>query len=627
MGLVHNLSQYAAADPDGDGEPTESEVAQAAERLHAQAQKIADDPDIEEADDGSLREAINMRDALAMDWCWAAKSLLDAAGPVGRYPWLQKWAGERLDLKRQRMETLSQRAAQLLDHDALVAVAAAAQMKQPELPVREPAFAVLGTQREIESALLGLWYEWHRRVSHRTDKPDTQWYLSYSLGDRLGNKRKARDALRRRAAEMLTSWAEESLATAARQETGQDRLVLATISAKDSQDRGPVFLHEQLSPWEIGVLIVHTVAADWATRTFLLRVPPLIAERLLADQSTLTSAECAGDPADTGAYATVLASAAATLTKEAGHGAFLPGTLDDTPVAERRRVTLAEVRALRGLLDERRQLFVVCSANGGVEVLPLDQIEKRCENGWSGILLAEAGDLPLALIEPAFTQLGEASAGDSGDTRERYVHLREKEFGQYLGVDAGMRLLHRRLGGSDDARLERDLRILTLARGMSDLRQLDGGYDSLSLVPWAVWRALITDAHINLQPFRAADSEGPREGALALPISLLANVQIYTTNADPRVEGKGHSPFCRHARGNYEGITRDYDFMTVADLLRGPEPDWCSQCAGYALRSLNSTEVGTTVWRTYCSISSRSSHRSCIPGAAGGSTWRRCTQG
>jgi hypothetical protein len=590
-GLVHELGQYTAADPDGDGELTGSEVAQAAERLHAQAEMTADDPDSEEADDGTLGEAINLRDALAIDWCWAAKSLLDAAGPVARYPWLQDWAGERLDLKRQRMETLSQRAAQLLDHDALIAVAAAAQMKQPELPVSEPAFAVLGTQREIEGAVLGLWYEWHRRVSHRTDRPDAQWYLSYSLGDRLGNRRKGRDALRRRAAEMLTNWAEESLAAAARQETGPHRLVLATIPDKDPQDRGPTFLHEQLSRWEIGVLIVHTVAADWATRTFLLRVPALIAERLLADQSTLASAECAGDPADTGAYATMLASAAATLTKEAGHGAFLPGTLDDTPVAERRPVTLAEVRALRGILDERRQLFVACSATGGVEVLPLEQIEKRCENGWSGILLAEAGDLPSALIEPALTQLGETPAGDSGDTRERYVHPREKEFGQHLGADAGMRVLREHLGGSDDGHLERDLRVLALARGMTDLRELDGGYDSRPLVPRAVWRALVTDAHINLQPFRAADSEEPGEGGLGLPISPLANLQVYTTNADPRVEGKGHSPFCRHARGNYEGIKKGYDLVTVADLLRGPEPDWCSQCGGYALRRLNSSEV------------------------------------
>lgn len=591
-GLVHDLGQYAAADPDGDGEPTDSEVAQAAERLHAQAQEIAGDPDSEEAGDGSLGEAINLRDALAMDWCQAAKSLLDAAGPVARYPWLREWASERLDLKRQRIETISQRAAQLLDHGALVAVAAAAQMKQPELPVSEPAFAVLGTQREIESALLGLWHEWHRRVSHRTDKPDAQWYLSYSLGDMLGSKRKGRDALRRRAAEMLTSWAEESLDTAARQETGLDRLVLATIPDKDPQDRGPTFLHEQLSRWEIGVLIVHAVAADWATRTFLLRVPALIAERLLADQSTLASAECAGDPADTGAYATMLASAAATLTKEAGHGAFLPGTLDDTPVAGRRPVTLAEVRALRGVLDECRQLFVACSVNGGVEILPLEQIEKRCENGWSGILLAEAGDLPSALIEPALAQLGETPAGDSGDTRERYVHPREKEFGQQLGADAGMCLLRGHFGDRDDGRLERELRVLALARGMSDLRQLDGGHDSRSLVPQAVWRALLTDAHISLQPFRAADSGEPGDGGLGLPISPLANVQVYTTNADPRVEGKGHSPFCRHARGNYEGITKSYDLVTVADLLSGPEPDWCSQCGGYALRRLNNSEVG-----------------------------------
>ena len=86
--------------------------------------------------------------------------------------------------------------------------------------------------------------------------------------------------------------------------------------------------------------------------------------------------------------------------KETGYGAFVPGALDDTPVSGRRPVALAEVRALRDVLDDRCQLFVAFSLSNGVEVLPLARVEKRCRDGWHGTLLAEAGDLPVSLIEP-----------------------------------------------------------------------------------------------------------------------------------------------------------------------------------------------------------------------------------
>ena len=81
-----------------------------------------------------------------------------------------------------------------------------------------------------------------------------------------------------------------------------------------------------------------------------------------------------------------------------GTDAYLPGTLDDTPVTQRRIVSLAEVQVLRERLDHASQLFVVCSAADGVEVLSLARLERRCEDGWSGILLAEAGDLPDAIL-------------------------------------------------------------------------------------------------------------------------------------------------------------------------------------------------------------------------------------
>ncbi|MFJ8449821.1 hypothetical protein [[Kitasatospora] papulosa] len=70
----------------------------------------------------------------------------------------------------------------------------------------------------------------------------------------------------------------------------------------------------------------------------------------------------------------------------------------------------------------------------------------------------------------------------------------------------------------------------------------------------------------------------------------LAAVQLYTTNANPLIEGKGHSPLCRHAQHS-AAVVRGDDLLAVADLMARTDSDWCSTCGGYALRGLTDTQL------------------------------------
>ncbi|MGW9120338.1 hypothetical protein ACWGRV_27630 [Streptomyces sp. NPDC055663] len=69
----------------------------------------------------------------------------------------------------------------------------------------------------------------------------------------------------------------------------------------------------------------------------------------------------------------------------------------------------------------------------------------------------------------------------------------------------------------------------------------------------------------------------------------LAAVQLYTTNANPLIEGKGHSPLCRHA--HERAVVPGGDLLAVADLMARTDSDWCSKCGGYALRRLTDSQL------------------------------------
>ncbi|MGW6506599.1 hypothetical protein ACWGCP_03435 [Streptomyces niveus] len=139
---------------------------------------------------------------------------------------------------------------------------------------------------------------------------------------------------------------------------------------------------------------------------------------------------------------------------------------------------------------------------------------------------------------------------------------------------------------------ERNLRSLAVARGVKDLRTLDAGRDNTGrpsdAVPYAVWAGLLAMSTLDLRPFRVPREDRWNSGS-GIPLAILADVQIYTTNADPLVEGKGHSPDCQHAgRG---GISRHDDLLTLAQLLDKDDMDWCGKCGGYTVRWLTPAQL------------------------------------
>lgn len=604
-GLVGELDSYTQPDPDED-EPSEDRVTEAAALLKEsgkgpgptgdeEAEEDEGDGDADEGYVDPLGDAESLRDSTIREWCYAAKSLMGAARCVSRYPWLSPWADRRIALKTCRADMLRERAARLLDGDALVAAAVAAAMKQPEFPLNDPAFTVLGTPSDVKWALSDLWQRWHAYASHGRAMPSAHGGLVYFVMDnRMGGKRKGREQLRRRSVQLLQQWTDAVLAEFARAPGGPGQLVYVTIQPEVFEGDGWSPLYEKLTEWEIGALITYAVAADWATRTFLLHAPLAVVTRLQGDTGHLTGAQCPVAPGEAADPGVLLAASSPGRQAEAGHSAFLPGTRDDTPVSRRRPVTLPEVRALRAALDEHSQLFLVCSLSDGVEVLSLEHLEERCTQGWRGILIAEAGDLPPALVEPTLSRVQQGSREDDSRAWDetRYVEATDSTYGDHLGIDSGTKRLERLLAvRKDSIHAGRVLRVLALARGLPDLRQIGGEYESRSGgFPQEAWKALVVEHHLDLRPFLPPDPASPRDDGLGLPLAVLADVQIYSTNVDPGREGKGHSPFCQHAGRGY-GIGRWYDLITAADLLRLPAPDWCTRCGGYVIRRLTGTQM------------------------------------
>ncbi|MEU4585868.1 hypothetical protein AB0F92_27885 [Kitasatospora aureofaciens] len=341
------------------------------------------------------------------------------------------------------------------------------------------------------------------------------------------------------------------------------------------RERG--FLRD-LDDWTTGVLITCLADADWVGRTLVLRVPRLIADRLLSHSHRL---ECQGHQDRP------------TLTPPApSQSPIRPGIFDDTPVCGRQPLTADRLRLLRSIrataVDE---LYSVFSTDCGTEVLPLPVLEKRLAGGWQCFLLASASDLPADVIEPWAREVGPRPEDRESLWPQYPRSAHDPLFGEDLGLAKGARRAAWLAHGHQDA--ERNLRLLAMARGVRDLRTLDGGYDDHGrsrTLPHPVWLGLLAHAqNLDLEPFEAPDASRWRGGGSGIPLGVLADVQVYTTNADPRIQGKGHSPFCPHSRER--GVVADDDLLTVADLLDNDDYDWCSKCQGYAVRRLSDTQL------------------------------------
>ncbi|GAB3972360.1 hypothetical protein GCM10029978_049300 [Actinoallomurus acanthiterrae] len=580
LGLLYELNSHGAGE--ADEEWTEQEVEETAALLSLGEWPSEDDEDDERF--AVFEAARSLRDSIFAQWSRAAESLHRALHGVTMYPWLEDWARERLESKAEHVEMLRKQAAQLVRTEALVVVSAVSQSPEPDFPADDPAFCVLGDVARVKSLLQRLWRRWQNAVSDGWVGPGEHAFLAYDLTEALGNRRKGRDDLLARAKALISAWVNEAEARVDNDENQPGELVLVNVPSDDGERERPADFRDELSQWELGVIASYTVKADWGGRAMLLRVPRVIATRLLEGRSGLSCSPCADSDIER---------TRASLTTREPAEPLLPGVLDDTPVSERRPVTVAHLRTLRATRGFVDQPYVVFSAESGVEILSLTVIENRCADGWRGVLIAGASDLPASLMDPWRQKINACSdlAADQAEAGRRQVSD-HPGFGHRLGVAAGEEVLASLLSSprTGDAERDRALRCLAMVRSVDDLRDLDDGRDrTSSAIPRKVWYAVLAAEHVDLAPFRPEDAIERWERGIGVPLGVLADVQVYTTNADPAVAGKGHSPYCGHIRDR--AITSDYDRIALADLLARDDFDWCGKCGGYAVRRFTDVQL------------------------------------
>ncbi|MEV7194590.1 hypothetical protein AB0N81_22685 [Streptomyces sp. NPDC093510] len=568
VGLLHQLQSYT--EPDEDECWTQEEVEAAAEVLRSDAEATDDDGE------DAREDAERLQGLVFSYWHRAAESLHRAQSILASFLWLEDWAQRALETKAEFLETLRSQAALFVEPAGLLVAAAAATMERPRLSGEDPAFAVLGSSDKISTALNALWRRWQGAAESSWVGSPARSYMSHYLVQGIRSNRKGHDDALAGAARLIDSWEAQARALAASAEGKPTQRVTARLpEATEETARGVRGgLLEGLDSWTQGVVATWVVGADWGRRTLTLDVPALIAERLHAPSSDV-ACEPPREEAD---------AIEASRTPAGRPSSIRPGVFDDTPVFDRQPVTAEHIRALRTFTRSPDQLYIVISVSGGVEVLPHDVVERRLAQGWSGVLVAGASDLPESLIGTwAQTAGSELEAGGShwtGGCRDAHdLHFGE-EFG---GIDGARQTVRHTYFDADRAR---NLRLLALTRGVHDLRTLDAGRERM--LPLAVWEGTLASDRLDLAPFMQPSADRWHRGS-GLPLGPLAVAQIYTTNADPQIEGKGHSPLCRHARER--GVATNDDLLTVTDLLARDDFDWCGKCGGYAVRRLTDTQV------------------------------------
>ncbi|MBT2400708.1 hypothetical protein [Streptomyces sp. ISL-100] len=374
VGLLFELQSYTEADEEECW--TDEEAGDAAALLRSEQDLDGDDDEGVEGGTSlaeAREDAERLRDLIFSHWRGAGRSLYRAQAVLAHFPWLQEWAKPSLTAKMRYLEMLRGQAARFVEPEELLVAASATTLPTPEFPCAEPAFAVLGSSSRVSVALVDLWRRWQSAAGRPWDRPGVRAYLSYEIVRDVRSNRKGYDAARATAARLIESW-EEWARTAA---TSADRaptrrLTVRVPEASEATARhdGRDFL-DGLDMWTLGVLVTWTVDADWGSRVLTLEVPDLVAERLLDPTSDLSCSPVGGaaDPPER------------DRDPEIQPGIVRPGVFDDTPVFDRRPVTLDHIRALRTLAPEADQLYLVFSASGGAEVLPLDTIERRLAKG------------------------------------------------------------------------------------------------------------------------------------------------------------------------------------------------------------------------------------------------------
>ncbi|MGW8569815.1 hypothetical protein [Streptomyces niveus] len=580
LGLLYELHSYGEADEDACSDEDIDRAVTLLSRTPSSGPGGTENEEDEEDEDAweVVREAREIRERVFVEWRRAASSLYRAHEVLGLFPWLKPWAETPMRLKAERLKVLRGQASRLVTPDALILAAAVSAMADPVLPHGDPAFAPLGDPAEVARQLKSLWCRWRQQVADAWDHPDEQMYLADQVTDSVGARRKGRDEVLARARQLLAQWQAEAQRVSSSGEA--EHVLTARLLRPDAavqrayDDDSPL---DRLSPWELGVLALWGVEADWEQFTIVLEVPEPVAARLLSQDGSGLSCVARNTQAP-----------AVPEPASEPEGPLGPGVFDDTPVSARRPVTARHLRALRLASREADQLYLVFSVTAGPEVISLTALEQRCTAGWEGIIIAGAGDLPGNLVD---TRQAAASPGvtpqGAGVWLPEVHDPHDPDFGRQLSTAEGERLLVRFCEGRQAA--DNALRTLALARGVPDLRELDGGYDDeghhRNPFPAEVWHGLLAMEQLVLEPFETSWSPGS-----GLPLGVLAQVQAYTTDAAGRYEGRAHSPECPHRRPQ-SGVGRDDDMATIEELLNNTDFDPCGKCGGYAVRRLTDTQV------------------------------------
>ncbi|MFE4492427.1 hypothetical protein ACFRKD_08195 [Streptomyces niveus] len=461
LGLLYQLGSHTG--PEEDEEWNREEVEAAAALLRSPPA----DPGTDEEDDDAAEEAREVRDeaerirdGVLSEWRRAATSLHQARRTVLSFAWLEQWAQPKLLMKEEYLAFLRGQAVLFVDVAGLATAAAVAVMDEPQLPAGDEAFKILGTTADITRGLRSLWGRWQRHVSDGWDQPAEHSWIAHSLVGSISSRRKGRDQVLAAAEALLATWAEHAHQVAVAG-TVPDALLTVTLPeplGEEPHRRGREWL-DHLDTWELGVLVTFLTDADWARGVLTVRVPELIARRLLDRRSTLACTPHQSTPSSTVAEGTRSAPGA--------DHPIGPGIFDDTPVADRRLVTITHLKALRAASGVADQLYLVFSTERGAEVLPLAALESRCEQGWQGIILAGASDLPGHLIERQKTTPAnplDDEPGQEHSTGRRHRDHQDPFFGQHLSTDHALQAMERQSYFDQDR--EHNLRSLAMARGV-----------------------------------------------------------------------------------------------------------------------------------------------------------------
>lgn len=574
-GLQMQLGNYLDDDED---DPALDEIQAAAALLTAdepfQPADSGQDEDLDgESDDAeTLRAAEAVREVVFDSWRRAAASLKSVEQILPRYDWLAAWAAPRAETKRRHLETLQSRAAGLVRPANLALCALVSLAAAPELPVEDPRVLALGDAKEVQRRWSTAWREWQEWVMSDWGNPEERSAPALAergRGRRSVSAREADDL----AADLVRGHLAQARQNLQESADGAVDLMVRIVEPEPRPGReAPGFL-EALSPWERAVLVTWGVEFDWPAMTVRLQAPVPVAARLRKGNDWIRPEEVP-----------VGAEAPSKVTP------LTLGVFDDTPVHQRQLLALDHLRALRSHSRRTEQLCIVLSAVGGVETLPLAVVEQRCKQGWQGVLLATADDLPLAVTTPYLSELRRDSHADADVPRWTDDPFDPSFAADFSAVAGDRMLLGPYLGSGTE---EEALRALALARNVTDLRILGrerSGSDRRSALPVETWQALLSTDQLDLDPFRlAGDGNNGREGS-GLPTGPLSGVQLYSLHANPRYQGKGHAPSCQHADMHGQALTEAYERLSVADLL-STDYDWCGKCGGYAVRRFDDAQL------------------------------------